>query len=141
MSSWYFGSSNPLYFDMICEDSTLHRIQIVLNSDLTSASLNLINSSTLTRSDARHVVTSDYTICEGSTFSCWFDDKSVLKWYHGSDGIGNDDSGEGGIYTGSVITRFALVHPVPVIGRYLSSAASGRVVLEDQNRNFVVLDF
>ena len=136
MSSWYFGSKNPLHFDMICEDSTLHRIQIVLNSDLSSASLILINSSTFTRSDAIHVVTSDYTICEDSAFSCWFYDTSVLEWYHDSDG--NDDSvREGGIYTGSAIIHFALV---PVIGRY-TLLSSGRVVLQDQNQNFVVLDF
>ena len=42
--SWYCGSSNPLYFDMICQDSKLHCCQIMLKPDLSSASLRVINT-------------------------------------------------------------------------------------------------
>jgi len=146
MSSWYLGSSNPLHLDALHRDCALHRFQLILNPNLTSASLRLKNSSILSPEDYPNVTQCDYTICENSAISVWFDDPSVLKWYDGLDGSGKNASVQkGGVLMGSAITRFALVDRVLDFGRsryqLLSSAASGRVVLQDQNQNLVVFDF
>lgn len=44
ISSWFFGSSHPLYFDIFCQFSKLQRLQIILKPDLSSASLHVINT-------------------------------------------------------------------------------------------------
>ena len=43
ISSWYFGSSHSLYFDLLCQSSILKRFQIMLKPDLSGASLHVIN--------------------------------------------------------------------------------------------------
>ena len=43
ISSWYLGSSNPLYFDMLCRHSKPHRFKLIVESDLSEASLHVIN--------------------------------------------------------------------------------------------------
>src|ERR1700728_2296474 len=47
ISSWYFGSSHPLYFDLVCHDrhsdnAVLHKFKIMLKPDLSAASLQVI---------------------------------------------------------------------------------------------------
>ena len=143
MSSWYFGSSHPLYFDMLREDSNLkcHRVQIMLNlkPDLSTASLHVINTSELTPRDFDHVSFQDYQICEDTVVSCWF------RW----------DNSQCGVYTQSTSASFANVvshaglstkmSPPNIEDLYrlrLSSCpASGRLVLLDHNNTVSVLDF
>ena len=71
ISSWYFGSSQPLYFDMLCQDSKLHRFQISLQPDLSAASLHVMNISEQTAHDFKYVSFEDYRICEDTLVSCW----------------------------------------------------------------------
>ena len=138
ISSWYFGSSHdPLYFDMLCLDSKLHRFQIILKPDLSSASLHVIHTE-LTPHDFNCVSFQDYRICEDTLVSCWFYE---------------DDHHDCGVYTGLTSARFAdiISHGgpaakmlLPDMGRrytYLSSCpASGRVVLLDTGNNLAILD-
>ena len=144
ISSWYFGSLQPLYFDMLCEDSKLHRFQIVLEPDLSTASLNVINTSELTPHDFNRVQFQEYTICEDTLVSCWFY-KNFR--YNGRDQY------QWGVYTGLTSDRFANVisHGGPTakmlmldIGRkhdlYWCSA-SGRFVVLDSSNSVIVLDF
>ena len=138
ISSWYFGSSHPLYFDMLREDSNLkyHRVQIMLNlkPDLSTASLHVINTSELTPRDFEDVFFQDYNICEDTVISCWY------CW----------DNYQRGVYTQSTSASFANV--VSQVGlsakmsppdnyRLYSSPASGRFVLLDRNNTVSVLDF
>ena len=74
MSSWYFGSSQPLYFDMVCQESKLHRFQIILKPDLSTASLHFIHSSELSPHDFEYLSFDDYRICEDTLVCCWFYD-------------------------------------------------------------------
>ena len=69
ISSWYFGSSQPLYFDAFCRDSKLHRFQIILKPDLSTASLHLINTFELTLRESNPKFL-DYTICEDTLVTC-----------------------------------------------------------------------
>ena len=71
ISSWYFGSSQPLYFDMLCQDSKLHRFQVLLQPDLSAASLHVMNISEQTAHDFKYVSFEDYRICEDTLVSCW----------------------------------------------------------------------
>ena len=71
ISPWYFGSSQPLYFDMLCRDFKLHRFQILLQPDLSAASLHVINISEETPHDFSCVFFNNYRICEDSLVSCW----------------------------------------------------------------------
>jgi hypothetical protein len=62
ISSWYFGSSQPLYFDMSYA-SKLHRFEITIKPDLSDASLHFINTSKHT-CEFYSLSCRQYTICE-----------------------------------------------------------------------------
>ena len=138
ISSWYFGSSQPLYFDMLCQDSKLHRFEILLKPDLSTASLHVINNSELTPHDFNYVYFEDYRVCEDTLVSCWiFDD---------------DESSQSGVYTGLTSARFAdiislggpaarMLLPDSDCYIFYSCPASGRFVLVDDNDSVAVLDF
>ena len=141
MSSWYFGSSQPLYFDMICQGSKLHRFQIILKPDLSTASLHFVNTSELIPHDFEYVFFEDYRICEDTLVSCWFYDDHDDPVQH-----------QCGVYTGLTSTRFAVISHdgpatkmlLPGIGheyRLFWCPASGRFVLLDSSDSVVVLDF
>ena len=142
ISSWYFGSSQPLYFDALCQDSRLHRFQIILEPDLNAVSLIVINTSELAPHDFDDVIFDDYLICEDTLVSLWS--------YAGQDQLGC------GVYTGLTSTRFAnlISHGGPAAkvllpdsfigdGDYIYCCpASGRFVcLEDGIDGLAVLDF
>ena len=147
ISSWYFGSSQPLYFDMICQDSKLRRFEIMLKPDLSTASLHLVNTSELTRLDFRILFYGDYMICEDTLVSCWY-----------FDGLSNTKAPSGneqwGVYTGSTSARFSNVTSnggpaskmlLPDIGDwwcgYKVCPASGRFLLRDiGGHGLIVLD-
>ena len=142
-TSWYFGSSQPLYFDSLCRDSKLYRFQITLKPDLSTASLHVINTSDLTPHDFNHVTFQNYTICEDTVVSCWF---------HASS---NWDQYQLGVYTGLTSARFAnditLGGPATNLGMLLPDieqvynlfwcAASGRFVCVYSSSRVAVLDF
>ena len=141
ISSWYFGSSQPLYFDMLCQDSKLHRFKIVLKPDLSTASLHVINTSELTLHDFNHVFFRDYGICEDTLVSYWTDSNRHLQQYRH------------GIYTGLTSARFdniispggpaAKMLPPDIGCGYLIylCPASGRFILLDESNSVAVLDF
>ena len=142
MSSWYFGSSQPLYFDMICQDSKIYRFQIVLKADLSAASLKLINTSELNPYDFDDIFFHDYRICEDTLVSCWF---------HNDD---DSDQYQCGVYTGLTRTRFVVTSRdgrrhaatmlIPGIAHeyhLFSCPVSGRFVLLNSSNSVVVLDF
>ena len=138
ISSWYFVSSQPLYFDMLCRNSELHRFQIMLKPDLSTASLRVINSYYVTPDDFNYVSFESYRICEDTLVSCFASD-------------GGDR--QCGVYTRLTSAPFANVisHGGPAakmlfpdIGheyRLLSCPASGRFVRLDTNNSVTVLDF
>ena len=139
ISSWYFGSSHPIYFDTLCAGSKLNRFQIILEPDLSTAYLHVINTSELTPHDFDYVSFQDYRICEDTLVSCWayYDE---ARQYHS------------GVYTGLTSARFSDVishggpaakMSLPDIGRrylHVSCPASGRFVLLDSNNSVSVLD-
>jgi hypothetical protein len=144
ISSWYFGSSQPLYFDALCLDSKFYRFQIVLKPDLSAASLNLINTSEFAPPghDSNYIMFPDYTICEDTLVSCW-----SYTYYNG-----RWDQYQCGVYTGLTSDRFANVisHSgttkmlLPDIGNrriLFWCAASGRFVGLDSGNRVVVIDF
>ena len=141
VSSWYFGSSRPLYFNIICADSKLHRLQVMLKPDLSSASLHVINTYEPTPHDFRYVTLQDYMICEDTLVSYWVREG------------GNGSKHECGIYTGLTSARSTNVISngspgvkmlLPDIGLdYCLSLcpASGRFVRLDSSNSVAVLDF
>ena len=62
ISRWYFGSSQPLYCDLLCR-YTIHRFQIMIEPDLSTASLYVINTPEITRQDFTDVFLPEYMIC------------------------------------------------------------------------------
>ena len=143
ISSWYFGSSQPLYFDALCLDSKLYRFQIFLKPDLSAASLHVINASELTLHDFNYVIFQDYRICEDTLVSCWIYNDLRPNEY------------QCGVYTGSMFPCFAncISHGGPATKMLLpdldigckyelfSCPVSGRFVRLDSNNSVVVLDF
>ena len=148
MSSWYFGSSHPLYFDMLCQDSKLQMFQIMLKPDLSTASLRVINTSELTgyeTYDFDDEFFMDYMICDDALVSCWFHDYQDLPL----------DEYRWGVYTRLTSARLvnAISHGrpaakilLPEIGhenRLYFCPASGRFVflIRDGSNSVVVYDF
>jgi hypothetical protein len=143
ISAWYFGSSHPLYIDMLCQDSKHHRFQIVLKPDLSNASHRVIYTSELDHHDFDDLIFEDYRFCEDTLVSCWTSNDH-LQW---------------GVYMGLTSARFANIisHGGPAANillpdfehnlkyRPLSCPASGRFVLlvgdSSDISSLVVLDF
>ena len=150
ISPWYFDSSHPLYFDMLCRHSKLHRFKLIVKSDLSDASLHVINTSEPTPHDFSYVSFRSYMICEDALVSCWTrvndPDLPLMQYQYG-------------VYTG-LTTRFANIisHGVPAVQmllpnprhdfcRLFSCPASGRFVLKviggngGHTSSLFVLDF
>jgi hypothetical protein len=139
ISSWYFGSSHPLYFDMVYhnQDSILHKFKIMLKPDLSAASLQVINTFEATPHNFLYVLFDSYRICEDTFVSCWI----------------NEDDEQCGVYTGSASANIisqggpAAKMLLSDIRLDLSSAcpASGKLVCVDDSDsdslNVVVLNF
>ena len=136
ISSWYFGS---LYFDMLCQDFKLHRFQIILEPDLSTASLHLIYAHT--PHGFGHVSFEDYRICEDTLVSCWI--------YYDQ----RHENFPCGVYTGPTSARSSNVIShggpaakmlLPDIGcdfRLYLCPASGRSARLDRSNNVAILDF
>ena len=131
VSSWYCGSSNPLYFDIICQDSKLHRCQITFKPDLSSASLRVIDTYHI----SHWICLQNYRICEDALVTSWFrDDRRQNRYQCGVYTSTNGTSHDG------PATKMLL----PDIGRKyvtFSCPASGRFVLLDTSDRIAVLDF
>ena len=137
ISCWYFSSSRPIYFDMICRDYKLHRFKLIVEPDLSDASLHVINTSELTPHGFEFVYLQSYRICEDTLVSCW-----AQPHPHQS---------QCGVYTGSTSVPFGSVGPaakmlLSEIGHgyrhIFSCPASGRfVALPDSGTSVFVLDF
>ena len=131
-SSWYFASSHPLYFDILCQDSKRHRFRIVIEPDLSDASLEILNTSELSPLSFDNRIYRRHNICEDTLVCCWRD---------------NANSSHYGAYIGLMSPRFApaVIVSLPATRRdYGHSAcpASGRFVyLERALNGIVVHDF
>ena len=143
ISSWYSGSSHPLYFGVLCEDSKgskLHRFQIVLELDLSAASLHVIDTSEITTPNSINTFLKDYRICEDTHVSCWVYDSLALP-----------EEYQCGVHTGLTSARFSnlISHSGPAgnikvdENEYLFflCPASGRSVLLGSNNNVAVFDY
>ena len=133
--TWYFNSSQPLYFDMLFGDPPLHRFQIELKPDLSTASLHVIDTSEITLHNCLNQNFPKYRICEDTLVSYYIYQRQC------------------GVYTGLTSPRLAnaIWHGsspakmlLPDIGRtYILSLcpASGRFVRLDSSGRVTVLDF
>ena len=144
ISSWYSCSSAPLYFSVLCEESKgskFHRFQIVLEPDLSAASLHVINTSEITH-DFENTFPKDYRICEDTHVSCWFYQDPVCPERY-----------QCGVITGLTSARFSDLisyrSPAgnmrfPAHGNdyfFFLCPASGRSVLLGRDNNVAVLDY
>ena len=141
---WYSGSSQPLYFDLLFQDSKLHRFQIILKSDLSSASLHIINTPELTPHDFYYVLLEEYSICENTLVSSWVYSDSRQDQYQCGVYMGlttpPSESANGMISHVSPAAKILL----PDIGHkfvLFLCPASGRIVRMDSSNSVAVLDF
>ena len=81
-SPWYFGSPHPLYFDMLCQDSKFHRFKLIVEPDLSDASLHVINTSQLTLREHDYANFQSLRICEDTLVSLW-DSSNDCRVYSG----------------------------------------------------------
>ena len=127
---------------MLCQDSELHRFQIILKPALSTASLHVINAAELTPHDFDYVMFEDYSICEDTLVTCWN--------YSDSD----RDRYQSGVYTGSTSppSPNGISHGGPAAKMLLTDIgdhcvfflcpASGRFVLLNGETNSIsVLDY
>jgi hypothetical protein len=148
VSPWYFGSSHSLYFDMLGLDFKIRRFQIILEPDLSAASLHAINTSELDQvipHNLYYLSSRSYRICEDNLVSCWTcTDPRCYDRPH---------QYQCGVYTGLTSARFAnLISPSGVATEILLPdvkhdfclffcPASGRFVFLNSKNSVVVLDF
>ena len=136
ISPWYFGSSQPLYFNILGRDSKLHWFKIIVKPDLYDTSLHVINAEVAHIFDNDDVFLQPYSICEDTLVACW--DETI--------------SGQSAVFAGTTSSLFANVisHVGPAAGVLLSAAeypyslcpSSGRIVcLHDDRNRIVVVDF
>ena len=135
ISSWYCHPSKPLYFDILCLDSKLHRFQILLDPDLSTASLLVIKISEHTPYDFHYLFSDDYRVCEDTLVSSWLYDYRLEPIIH-----------QYGVYTGSTSTRsdpaakMLLPENFRCIRLLRCCPASGRLVFKDINDCISVVD-
>jgi hypothetical protein len=143
ISAWYFGSSQPLYFDMVFQDSKLNRFQITLKPDLSTASLHVISTTDFIPHDSDFSVLQDhYRICEDTLVSCWISENGRRIQY------------QCGVYMARGLTSTRLanldLHSDPAANMLLADItdsdlfwcpASGRFVLLEGINCIAVLDF
>ena len=142
VSSWYFGSPHPFYFDMLCQDYKRRRFQITLKPDLSTASLHAINSSECLPPNNSSTLFRGSTYCQHSRIC---EDTLVSFWRY--------DEHYCGLYTGLTSDRFSNVISrcgpaaqmlLPDFGcEYIlyPCPASGRFVRLDARNGVAVLDF
>ena len=145
ISSWYFSSTQPLYFDLSCLDSKRHRFKIILKPDLSTASLHVVNTPELTPHNFSFVYLEEYRICEDTLVSCW----SVDSHYFNTP---SRSRFQWGVYTGSTSAARSpnislnggpalkmLLPDIESMCKYILCPTSGRFILQDIG-DVVVLD-
>ena len=145
ISSWYFGSSQPLYCDLVCVDSTIHRFQIIIDPGLITASLRVINSSSISPHNPREVYFPTYMICEDTLVSCFM--------FYKPDTAAYQNQTVTGLYTGLTTAYGIISHGGPAANMLLPDIgctydlfpcpASGRIVRVECgfSDRIAVLDF
>ena len=88
VTSWYFGSWDSVYFDVLYLDSDLQRFKLIIKPDLSDASLHLINipvtiPDDLTDSLAIYNLTEGYSICDDTLVYFWDNRKMWGIYYAG----------------------------------------------------------
>ena len=136
-SPWYFGSSHPLYFDMLCQGSKIHRFKLIVKPDLSDASLHVLNSSELTPHNFNDVSFQSYMICEDTLVSSWIDDQNRCRVYTGLTSARFANI----ISDGGPAARMLLLPDIVDEYRLFPCPASGRFVCLDSNDSVFVLDF
>ena len=81
VSSWYFGSWDSVYFDILYTDSKLQRFKIIIKPDLSDVSLHFINMSERISDDLMgsleaYGVWEGYRICEDALVYFWSNRKT-----------------------------------------------------------------
>ena len=143
LDSWYFGSSQPLYCELLCPDF-IHRFQIVIGPDLITASLRAINTSPISPHDPRQIYFPPLMICKDTLVACIID----------SDVDEYENLTVTGIYTGLTTPNGIISHGGPAANMLLPDIgcaydlfpcpASGRFVRVDnfdESDSIVILDF
>ena len=122
-------------------DYILHRFKLIVEPDLSDASLLIIHTSEHIPHDLEIVHFQRYSICDDALVSCWIYDPP------------DEDLYQCGVYTGLTYARFANIISqggraaemlLPDIGsdyRLLSCPASGRFVVLDSSNKIFVHDF
>ena len=75
-SSWYFVSSHSVYFDILCWNSKCHRFRIIIEPDLSGASLEIVNTSDLSPLSFHNRVYQRDDIGEDTLFCYWGDNNN-----------------------------------------------------------------
>jgi hypothetical protein len=77
---WYFGSSIPFYFDMLCGDGKCLRFEIALKPDLSSASLHFVKTFKVIHDDFIQGMADGYKFCDDQLSFCQFLNTPFPEW-------------------------------------------------------------
>ena len=139
VSSWYFGSPHSPYIDLLCQEySELHRFQILLKPDLTTAFLRSIYTSELTAQEFDYVYFHDYTTCQDIT---WFYDDRREDQCLLYTGLTSSPSCFANIISHGGPWAKMFLPDIGCMYHLLSCPASGRFVRLDSNDSIAILDF
>ena len=132
VSSWYFGSLESFHFDILYKDSKLQRFKIIIEPDLSDASLHVVDMSEMFSDDLMESLETIYMLCEGYRIC---EDSLVCFW-------NLNNRGTWGAYTGlmstpftNVVTRWTrnehLKSLCPTSGRFVYCADDGKIIVAD----------
>ena len=140
-SSWYFGSSQPLYFDMLCHDSMLYTFKLIVKPDLSDASLRVINTSGPTPYNVFDRCFESYRICEDNLVSWWIDCYLDGNRCLVCTGLLSAAARFAIVSRGGPISRMLLTDFVQYTYNLFPCPATGRFVYLDSSNRLRVLDF
>jgi hypothetical protein len=132
-SSWYLGSWDSVYFDILYTKSRLQRFKLIIEPDLSDASLHVINVSEIISDD--FTTSLEWDICNGYRVC---EDALVYFW-----NIFPDYYTRNKLYIGKVYTRLISAPFTNVVGHCDERVdslcpASGRFVYAKGDVIFVV---
>ena len=124
-----------------CRRSELRRFKLIVESDLSDASLHVINTTELTSHEVDELSSRSHGICEDNLVSCWINEYDPIPMHYRN------------VYTGLTSARYSnlISHSGPAAKillpdtrhdcRLFSCPASGRFVLLTSSHTVFVIDF
>lgn len=129
-SSWYLGSSQPLYFHITFWDSKVYSFELIIKPDFSDASLRLLNTFEFS-CELRKSMLEEYRICEDNLVSLAHLQRSQSGVFMWSRSPRLNPTSHGGHVAKIPLPANAFGTLCPASGRFAYSTADARITVID----------